>query len=141
MPSLSWSQPHICGLPRCDKIHALYATKFACYGFRTMKANIVRVVTAALIGLATTAVVDSQAGDRFAVVNATVSRNAPVVDVVGTFRQLDRNGDGSLSLAEFEKVDRIIGRLQTTESGLPYWSGYVTALGPFWSNGDLNNLF
>ena len=106
-----------------------------------MKANIVRVVTAALIGLATTAVVDSQAGDRFAVVNATVSRNAPVVDVVGTFRQLDRNGDGSLSLAEFEKVDRIIGRLQTTESGLPYWSDYVTALGPFWSYADLNNLF
>ena len=106
-----------------------------------MKANIVRVMTAALIGLATTAVVDAQAGDRIAVANGTVSRNAPVVDIAGTFRQLDRNGDGSLSLAEFEKVDRIIGRLQTNEAGLPSQTDYVTRLGPFWSYQDLNNMF
>jgi Ca2+-binding EF-hand superfamily protein len=106
-----------------------------------MKANIVRVMAVALIGLATAAVADSQAGDRFAVANGTVSRNTPVVDIAGTFRQLDRNGDGSLSLAEFEKVDRIIGRLKTTESGLPNQTDYVTRLGPFWSYSDLNNLF
>jgi Ca2+-binding EF-hand superfamily protein len=106
-----------------------------------MKANMVRVMAAACIGLATTAVTVTQAGDRTPVVNGTNSINAPVVNIAETFRELDRNGDGWLSVTEFSRVDRQIGRLQASEPGLPDQFGYVTVLGPFWSDQDLAYLF
>ncbi len=102
-----------------------------------MKANIVRVMAAALIGLATTAVAVTQAGDTAPVANI----NTPVVDIGKTFRQLDRNGDGRLSMAEFLLVEPLIGRLQSSGGGVPDWSGYVTRTGPFFGDQNLAQLF
>jgi hypothetical protein len=106
-----------------------------------MKAKMAGVMAAALVGLATTAVMVTQAGERAPVTNGSSSVNTPVVDVAGTFRQLDRDGSGSLSLAEFTQIYRVIGRLQVNEAGLPNGAGPVTALGMFPDEQTMAYLF
>ena len=106
-----------------------------------MKANIVRVMAAAFIGLATTAVTVARAGDRVPVAYETNSINTPVVDIAQTFRQLDRDRDGRLSMTEFWLIEPVIGRLQSSGGGVPDQSGYVTRMGPFFGDTNLSQLF
>ena len=95
-------------------------------------------VLAAVLGLATVSV--AQAGDRVPVANGSLSINAPVPDVAGTFRELDRDGRGSLSMGEFWRVDRLLRPLQVGSNGLPQTAS-VTNIGAFWSDTDLTALF
>src|SRR5262249_39007506 len=110
-------------------------------GLPRMKTLFARVVAIALLGLATTAVTVAKAGDYKAIVNGSERINLPVPNIQQTFRELDRDGNGVLSMGEFWKVDRLLGRLQVGTPGIPFASGYVTRIGPFWSNTDLTNLF
>src|SRR5262249_2839977 len=110
-------------------------------GLPGMKTLFARVMAIALLGLAASAVTIAKAGDYKAVVSESDRINLPVPNIQQTFRELDRDGNGVLSMGEFWKVDRLIGRLKVGTPGVPFQNGYVTNLGPFWSNTDLTNLF
>ena len=106
-----------------------------------MKTQFGRVL-AVVLGLATTGVMVAQAGDRYvSVANGYNSINLPVPNIEQTFRELNRDGSGRLSMAQFWNVDRLLGRLTVGTPGVPLMRPYVTNLGPFWSYTDLTHLF